>query len=143
MSGKLHLDFTVSLVAIDSVFVATRTDCCVVVTCVLLHQGRGGQKKRLERFLCHLGQVTSDLAMSWCGYFSRSASLFKFFHKSFDIKTSIGQRRKSQGFTPTLGSRVEFPNIKSCFNRRSVFCFSLYNFPLIHWYLVTSRDLEN
>lgn len=64
MSWKLHLDFAVSLVAVDSVFVATRTDCCVVVTCVL-YQGGDGQKKCLGSFLCYFRtvKVTSDLAM--------------------------------------------------------------------------------
>lgn len=50
MSWKLHLDFAVGLVAVDSVFVATRTDCCVVVTCVL-YQGGDGQKKCLGIFV--------------------------------------------------------------------------------------------
>lgn len=83
MSGKLHLDFAVSLVAIDSVFVATRTDCCVVVTCVLLYQGGGGQKKCLGRFLCHFRtvKVTSDPPMSWYGYFSGSAAFLSFSQK--------------------------------------------------------------
>lgn len=138
MSWKLHLDFAVSLVAVDSVFVDTRADCCVVVTCVL-YQGRDGQKKCLGSFLCHFGtvKVTSDLATS-----QGVQAFLSFSTKALTLKPQQ-ERRKSQGFTPTFGSRVEFPNIKSFFNRRSVFNFSLYNFPLMHCYLVTSRDLEN
>lgn len=56
MSWKLYLGFAVSLVALDSVFVATRTDCCVVVTCAL-YQGRDAQNKCLGSFLCHFGTV--------------------------------------------------------------------------------------
>lgn len=126
---------SVGLIATDSCSVALRTDCFALPP---VHNSRGQRNAQwvVDALSESRGHRWSGQGLVWL--LLKECSLCKCSHKSFDVRT-WGEKVKASRLT--LRSRVEFPNI-SCFNGRSGFSFSLYDFSLIHCYLVTSKDLE-